>query len=65
MQIRKLTHNGTSTLVALPPAFLAAAKVKAGDHVIIELQRNFTISIRKLPTAAAGLRSAIAKGKEG
>ena len=65
MEIRKLTHNGTSTLVALPPAFLSAAKVKAGDHVVIELKRDFTISIRKLPAAAQGLRSAIAKGKEG
>lgn len=63
MEIRKLTFNGTSTLVAIPPAFLSAAKVKAGDHVIIELQRNFTINIRKLPAAAEGLKAAIAKGE--
>ena len=59
MQVRKLTHNGTSTLVALPPGYLSAAKMKAGDHVVVELKRDFTITIRKLPTEAAHLRGAI------
>lgn len=63
MEIRKLTFNGTSTLVALPPAFLAAAKIKAGDHVVIEMKKNFTINIRKLPSQAAGLSAAIRKGE--
>ena len=62
MEIRKLTYNGTSTLLALPPAFMSAAKLKAGDHVIVELKRDFTISIRKLPESAAHLRTAITKG---
>lgn len=61
MEIRKLTHNGTSTLLALPPAYLSAAKLKAGDHVIIELSREFTIKLRKLPKEAAQLTNAIKK----
>ena len=59
MEIRKLTFNGTSTMLALPPAYLAAAKLKAGQHVIIELKRDFTIGIRKLPEEAAHLKHAI------
>lgn len=59
MEVRKLTHNGTSTLLALPPGYLSAAKMKAGDHVVVELKRDFTISIRLLPTGAKHLRGAI------
>lgn len=64
MEVRKLTSNGTSVLLALPPSYLSAAKMKAGDHVVVELKRDFTISIRKLPTAAGHLRGAIQKSEK-
>jgi antitoxin component of MazEF toxin-antitoxin module len=53
MEIRKVYSNGSSLLLAIPPAFAAAAGIRKGGHVTVELTSKMQIRIAKLDTEAA------------
>lgn len=47
MELRKLTLNGHSQAVTLPPRFLKALNIKSGEYVEMFIGDNNTIVIRR------------------
>jgi antitoxin component of MazEF toxin-antitoxin module len=47
-RLRTLTKRGGSIAINLPPDFLRTASLHDGDNVIVTIDRNNAITIRKL-----------------
>lgn len=50
MEIRKLSWNGSSLVLPIPPHYAAAAGIERHAHVEIFLNEDKTLTIRKLQT---------------